>query len=309
MRFPQEVVVDAFLPTYRALLARELASEGLSQAAIADKVGVSQAQVSKYLAQAHEAEEQIASDPRVLATVERVGTGLAEGTMDTVLALAESLALVRRLENRGPICQLHEERMPALAGTGCDACIDPSSRIMREHEVLVDLRVAIRRLMLVDGVADWIPHVGSNVAQAIEDAEGPWDVAALPGRINVVGGQARVMTEPAFGASRHVATVVLAVSDVHPGLRAGLNLAYREPLVTAAHEREWTTVSFDPSYEGRREHVRSRLREADGGPPALLYHGGAFGIEPVAYLVGEDALDVVSRTQTLLSAMDPEPAE
>jgi predicted fused transcriptional regulator/phosphomethylpyrimidine kinase/predicted transcriptional regulator len=301
VRFPQEVVVDDFLPTYRAMLARELADRGRSQSAIADAIGLSQAQVSKYLADEDGLEGPIASDERVQATAERVAEGLAEGTMDEVAALAESLQLVRRLENRGPICRLHEERMPELAGTGCDACIDPDSRVMAEHRVLVDLRVAVRRLTMLEGFASWVPHVGSNLAQAIEGAEGVWDVAALPGRINVIGGQARVTTEPAFGASRHVATVVLAVLDEHPSLRAAFNVAYSEELVERARERGLATVGFDPAYEGRRQRVRERLAD-DGEAPAVLYHEGAFGIEPVAYLLGEDALDVVTRAEGLFAA-------
>ncbi|PSG97732.1 transcriptional regulator [Thermoplasmatales archaeon SW_10_69_26] len=300
VRFPQEVVVEAFLPTYRAMVADELADRGLSQAAIADHLGISQAQVSKYLS-ADGLEGAIAADERVQATAREVAEGLAQGTMDEVAALAESLHLVRRLENRGPICRMHEERMPELEGTGCDACIEPDSRVMAEHRVLVDLRVAVRRLTLIEGLADWIPHVGSNLAQAVEGAEGVWDVAALPGRINVIGGQARVTTEPSFGASRHVATVVLAVRDEHPELRAALNVAFREPLVERAREAGLATVGFDASYEARRERVRDRLADTGAEGPLLLYHEGAFGIEPVAYLLGEDALAVAGRAEQLFA--------
>lgn len=301
MRFPQEVVVDVFLPTYRTLLARRLAEEGLSQSAIADQVGVSQAQVSKYLSGKTELEDSIASDPRVQATVDEVAEGLAEGTMDTVTALGSSLELVRRLENRGPICELHEERTPELQGTGCDLCLDPDGRVMREHGILVTLRLAIRRLTLLDGIVDWIPHVGSNLAQAIEGAEGLWDVAALPGRINAVGGRAQASTEPAFGASKHVATIALAVAGEHPDLRSALNLAYRDELVERAREQGWGTLSFDATYEARRERVASLLADRDEAP-VVLYHEGAFGIEPVAYVLGETALDVVERTEVLVGA-------
>lgn len=304
MRFPQEVVVQTFLPTYRALLARSLSKEGLSQEEIADNVGVTQAQVSKYLGGKLDLEPRIAEDPRVLSTVEEVAAGLAEGRLDVVTALAKSLELIRRLENRGPLCELHAERMPALEGTGCDACIEPSSRVISEHQVLVDLRLALRRLVLVDGFTAWVPHVGSNLAQAIEGAEGPWDVAALPGRIDAVGGTASVTTEPSFGASRHVATVVLAVMQAYPGHRGALNLAYRPEIVEKAQAAGVEHASFDPDYEGRQAEVARRVEAAgsDQAPPGLLYHEGAFGIEPVAYLVGTDAPSVVERLETLVTA-------
>ncbi len=303
MRFPQEVVVQAFLPTYRALVARALSERGLSQEAVAELVGVSQAQVSKYLADKVDLEPAIAQDPRVAATVLRVSDGLASGRMDPVSALAASLELIRTLENRGPLCQLHEQRMPALAGTGCDACIDSSSRIMAEHEVLVELRLALRRLLAIPALSTWIPHVGSNLARAMDGAGDLWDIAALPGRIDVVGERPRAATEPAFGGSSHVATVILAVLEVHPGLPAALNIAYREALIEAAGHAGLRAVQFDASYDGRRDEVVDQLREAGPKPPDVLYHQGAFGIEPVAYVLGTDALDAVARTRRLLAAV------
>lgn len=302
MRFPQEVVVQRFLPTYRTLLARGLADEGLAQAAIAELVGVSQAQVSKYLGGEVDVDPRLAGDPRVQETVEEVVEGLADRRLDTVTALARSLRLIRRLENRGPLCDLHAETMPALEGTGCDACIEPEGRVIAEHQALVDVRTALRRLTAIDGVAAWIPHVGTNLAQAVEGAEGPWDVAALPGRIDAVGERARATTEPRLGASQHVATVVLAVMDAYPDHRAAVNLAYRETILEQAEEADLGTVGFDPAYEGRREEVAERVREAGGStPPAVLYQEGAFGIEPVTYVLGRDAGEVVDRVARLVA--------
>jgi predicted fused transcriptional regulator/phosphomethylpyrimidine kinase/predicted transcriptional regulator len=300
MRFPQEVVVHRVLPTYRALLARALDERGLAQEAIADHVGVTQAQVSKYLAGKVDLEPRIEEDPRVRGTVREVAEGLADGELDPVTALARSLELLRRLENRGPVCELHEEAMPELEGTGCDACLDPTSRVLDEHRAVVSVRTALRRLAMLDGLASWIPHVGTNLAEAVEGAEGLWDVAALPGRVDTVGGRVRFDTEPRLGASKHVATLVLAVMDEHPDLRAAVNLACREPLLDAARDAGLRVAGFDPSYEGRRAEVSRRVRDLDR-PPGVLYHEGAFGIEPVAYVLGEDAGHVAERVEALVA--------
>lgn len=306
MRFPQEIVVQAFLPTYRALLAQALAKQGLRQEQIAEHVGVTQAQVSKYLAGRVEVEPRIAEDPRVVSTVNETAAALAEGRLDAVGAMAKSLDLIRTLENRGPICELHAEAMPELEGTGCDACIDPSSRVLAEHQVLVDVRRALRRLLLIEGVGAWIPHVGSNLAQATEHAQGLWDVAALPGRIDVIGGVPRVTTEPRMGASRHVATVVLAIMEEHPDTRAALNLAYTDELLARADASGLEHVKFEASYDGRREAVAESIRQAHGAqPPPILYHEGAFGIEPIAYVLGQDAEHVIDRVQALTGPAEP----
>ena len=46
LRLPSEIVVDRFLPTVRATLARDLAGRGLTQQEIANRLGVTQAAVS-----------------------------------------------------------------------------------------------------------------------------------------------------------------------------------------------------------------------------------------------------------------------
>src|ERR1700687_4645238 len=49
MHPPCEVMVDSFLPAMRALVARRLREDGLSQGKIASLLGLTQASVSSYL--------------------------------------------------------------------------------------------------------------------------------------------------------------------------------------------------------------------------------------------------------------------
>src|SRR6056297_2854528 len=111
LRLPEEIVAEQFVPTVRAMLARELDQRGLTQQAIADRLGITQAAVSNHLNGAVDVVEPIAEDPRTVATVEEIADGFAEGSMDEVDALAELVALVREFEDRGPICELHEAAM------------------------------------------------------------------------------------------------------------------------------------------------------------------------------------------------------
>ena len=48
MRFIEEVVVEAFLPTIRSMLAERLRERGLTQTEVAETLGISQSAVSKY---------------------------------------------------------------------------------------------------------------------------------------------------------------------------------------------------------------------------------------------------------------------
>jgi len=299
---PSEIVVERFLPTARAMLARELADRGLTQQAIADHLGVTQAAVSQYLRGDATVEDRFADDERMQATVERIADGFADGSMDGYEALAEMLDLVREFEDRGPICAVHEDEMPALEGMGCDLCVrGTDDTVLAEREALAAVRRGARRLANAPGVAAHVPNVGTNVATAVPEAADVTDVAAVPGRLQAVGSRVMVPADPEFGASQRVAELILAVTSVDPHLRGALNLATSEALLAAAHERGIDPVRFDAGYEGRDERLRAAFRER-GGVPRVVYHEGAFGIPPVCYVLGETATEAVDLAVVLVES-------
>ena len=298
---PSEIVVEEVLPTVRAMLARELAGEGLTQQAIADHLGVTQAAVSAYLNDEADRSGPVAGDPRTQATVERIADGLAGGRMDGYDALAELLDLVAEFEDRGPICELHEDAMPELRGLSCDLCVRGANpELATERDVLADVRRAARLLATTDGVATVIPNVGTNVGMALPDASGPTDVAAIPGRIHTMRGRVEIPSEPAFGASSNVSTVILAARSVDPESNGALNLATDDDVLDAARDRGIDPLQFDADYENRGQRLRERFDER-GSVPRIVYHEGAFGIEPITYVLGATAEAAAGLVATLVT--------
>jgi len=290
LRLPSEIVVEDVLPTLRALLARELVDHGLTQEAVAGHLGVTQAAVSTYVSGNPDLAPPIVDHPRTAATVESVAAGLAGGEMDGYDALAEVLELVRAFEDRGPICELHEEAMPGLEGLGCDLCVRGTNPALRaERAVLDDVREAARVLATSPGVVAAIPNVGTNVGTALPGATGVADVAAVPGRIYEMDGRVEVPANPEFGASEHVATTILAAMATASDRRGAVNLATDDALLAAAKARGLDRTEFEAGYENRGERLVAQFE--DSGVPNVLYHRGAFGIEPVTYVLGETGAD------------------
>ena len=301
LRLPSEIVVEDVLPTLRALLARELAAHGLTQQEIASHLGVTQAAVSTYVSGDPAVEPVIADHHRTGETVERVAAGLAGGEMDGYDALAEILALVRTFEDRGPICELHEDAMPALDGLGCDLCVRGANPELRtERAVLDDVREAARVLSTSPGVAAAVPNVGTNVGTALPDADDVADVAAIPGRIYERSGRVEVPANPEFGASEHVATTVLAAMGVAPDRRGAVNLATDDALLDVATARGLDVMEFDAGYEDRGQRLTEQFAER-GAVPDVLFHRGAFGIEPITYVLGETGADAARTTAELVA--------
>jgi hypothetical protein len=301
VQLPSEIVVERFLPTVRSMLAAELEAREFAQREIAARLGVSQAAVSQYLAGDRRGEERFADHPRTRATVERIADGFEAGTMDDYEALAELLDLVRDFEDRGPICAVHEEEMPALEGMGCDLCVRGRDReLQAEREVLSNVRRAVRRFESAPNVAEHVPNVGTNVAMALPEASDETDVAAVPGRIHAMRGGLNVPSNPEFGASHHVATALLAATDADPGVRGAVNLATSDALLAAVPE-DVGTRSFEADYEDRRRRLDALFED---GVPTVLYHEGAFGIEPITYVFGSSALAAVETAVTLVERID-----
>ena len=291
MKFIEEVVVEAFLPTFRTLLAGELRDRELTQWEVADLLGISQSAVSKYAHGEVDVNEELSRDDRVRELVGTLADGLASGEMTRVQALVEAEVLVRRLERGDVLARLHQAAFPPLAEyEGTFDVHDPDGELRTTERVRSSVRRGVRSLEHASGFAALVPAVGSNLVEALPDATTIDDVAAVPGRILDVKGRATVPGDPEFGVSEHVASVLLAARAAGSPARAALNVRYDEALVEDLAAAGRTPVEFDAEapLETAVEAAVADAPEAD-----VLYQTGAMGIEPVCYVLGADAGAVV----------------
>ena len=299
MKFIEEVVVEAFLPTVRSMLAEALRDRGLTQREVADALGISQSAVSKYAHGEVDRNETVLADERVRELVERVADGLVAGEMTQVQALVEFEVLIRQLEQGDLIAALHQDEMPGLAGrTGGVSIHDADSGLLATERVLAGVRRGLSILENASGFAGLIPHVGSNLVQCLPDAERIDDVAGVPGRIFDVKGRPSVAADPEFGASAHVASVLLAARAAGSEARAALNVRYDPGILEALEAQGLQTAPFDPEYEDLDAAVRDAL--ADHSDADVLYQTGGFGIEPIIYVLAPDAPTAAERVRSLL---------
>jgi len=294
VRFVEEVVVEEFLPTYRSMLASALRDRGLTQSAVAGHLGISQSAVSKYAQGDVSVNETVREDERVRELVERLAEGLATGDVSRVQALAETEVLIRRLERGDLLARLHEEAFPPLADyEGGFDVHDPDSELRTAERVLASVRRGLRVLENTAGFAALIPAVGSNLVEATPDATSIDDVAAVPGRLLEIKGRTTVPAEPEFGVSEHVAGLLLAARAAGSDARAALNVRYDPDLVerlAAGHE----AVEF----EAEAGFERAVAEAIESNPDAtVLYQTGGFGVEPVIYVLGPDAVTAAERVR------------
>jgi len=306
MKFIEEIVVEEFLPTVRSMLAADLRERDFTQREVADALGISQSAVSKYAHGDVATSDAISEDERVRALVERIGDGLSTGDMSRVQALIEIEVLIRQLENGDLLAERHREHMPELREYDASFDVhDPESGARTTEQVRSSVRRGLRILRNTSGFAGLVPNVGSNLVECLPDAADVEDVAGVPGRIFDVRGTATVPSDPEFGVSEHVASVLLSARAAGSSVRGAVNVRYDPALVDAVRDAGYPTVEFevDRDASGRdaaRPAVVDAVRDADPDAPFVLYQTGGFGIEPITYVLGPDAPTVARIVRDLV---------
>ncbi len=149
-----------------------------------------------------------------------------------------------------------------------------------------------------------IPEIQTNLAYGLPFATSRDEVAAIPGRIVNLKGVPHASGCPAFGASRHVASIVLTVMQFFPDYRSVMDIRYDPAFLQRAEALGLVVRSFDrrnePPEVKEREGstlewgTREVLSQADTVPD-LIYDLGDVGKEPVIRVIGTDPMAVVTK--------------
>jgi len=299
MQPPDELMVQVFLPAMRQLVARKLRSEGLSQSGISALLGVTQASVSIYLSSKSErAYAELATLSVRRDEADRNATLLAEDLKRSAVYGVETLgSLWRGMLGRGMVCEAHRKLYPALSQ--CDVCIkDYGEREGERTGAIAQVSEAVKLLESSSAFVSVMPEVSVNIAYAPPGSRSTEDVVAVPGRIVRVKGRAKATLPPEFGASRHIARILLLVIAIQPETRAALNLRYDGKVrriikrlgLRALELSEYPQSGSDDQTAAA---LAARLKSAKTGFDAVVDQGGK-GLEPSLYLFGRGAADVAA---------------
>ena len=156
----------------------------------------------------------------------------------------------------------------------------------------------------VQGLLDLVPVLRLGDLHA-GDRE---DVAAVEGRIVRQREREVAMGCVDFGASRHVARIILAALRFDPRTRAAVNIRYSEKVLAACRETGLTVSSFEREKEpenvssmdwGTTEAIR-----AYGSVPNVIYDEGGTGKEPMVRLLGTSATEIAKLAVKLAGSLE-----
>jgi hydroxymethylpyrimidine/phosphomethylpyrimidine kinase len=182
----------------------------------------------------------------------------------------------------------------------------------REHDrfqVLESLKKGLKRLQDLP-VGPLIPEVQTNFGYALPYAETAEDVAAFPGRIIRFYNKIMTVAGPAFGASQHIAAIILTVMRYHPGDRSAINIRFSEELIVKCKRLGWKVCSFDRSDEPKEVKAQegstlewgvSHVLSTEEKVPDIIFDRGDVGKEPMIRILGQNPKDVVKKIIALTS--------
>ncbi|WXG42675.1 MAG: thiamine-phosphate synthase family protein [Promethearchaeati archaeon SRVP18_Atabeyarchaeia-1] len=309
MRPPCELVVKHYLPVIRSLIARELMDDyKLSQMQIAKLLGITQPAVSNYLSLLRGEADKAYDRTEVREVAKKMASELVEGRLSLSKSIYTVCKLCIKLRSGGVTCGLHKEAVPELSVEECSVCsklfAEETEPISDRISVLNNMRNAISKLVDSKEFMALVPEVRTNLVMATNDAASEDEIAGIPGRITVARGRVKSLSaEPEFGASFHLAAVLLAAIEKDKKVRGAINVKFSIEVEQAMRRLGMEVYKFNRAKfdtMANEKHLAVPLavkRAADelGRIPEALVDEGGYGVEPATYVFGSSATDVVEK--------------
>ncbi|MEM2851037.1 MAG: bifunctional hydroxymethylpyrimidine kinase/phosphomethylpyrimidine kinase [Candidatus Bathyarchaeia archaeon] len=193
--------------------------------------------------------------------------------------------------------------------------VNPLAILYNEAEkfrVIEETSTAVRIIEDHPEFTPHIPEVGMQVAMALPFATSPQEVAAIEGRIIRFANRPKAVGGIKFGASSHIARVILTAMRYNPNFRAAMNIRYAPELIDAFKKLNFNISSFDRALE------KPEVKLVEGGTlvwgieqairmakemPNVIFDLGEIGKEPMIRVLGKTATEVVLKTLSAINAL------
>jgi hydroxymethylpyrimidine/phosphomethylpyrimidine kinase len=181
--------------------------------------------------------------------------------------------------------------------------------------LLDELAEAGRALAQLPRFAKLIPEVRSNLVLALPYAINAQDIAGFSGRITCTRrGEVILAGGPEFGASSHMARVLLSARKLNSKLSCALNILYTEQILGAVKRAGLTIASFDRANEpadglgregGTMDWGTLAAMEAHKAPSSVdtVVDAGGQGKEPMIRIMAVDTREMLFKVRRILDLL------
>jgi predicted fused transcriptional regulator/phosphomethylpyrimidine kinase len=174
------------------------------------------------------------------------------------------------------------------------------------ERIMGNLCLAVDKLQRCREFSRLMPEVRVNIVYALPGARKSAEVAAIDGRITVVNGYPLASGLPKWGASDHMARLIMEARKYSPEVNAGINFKCDDNIIKVvkkyAREKKlvfgWIDRSGEPGEVSKTDGSSmpwkiKQLVGQSGRVPDIFYEGDGWGKEPLFVALGSDAVSVV----------------
>ena len=184
------------------------------------------------------------------------------------------------------------------------------AHVLQESErynCIQKLKAALQRLN-AEKCGNIIPEVQSNLGYALPYANKAEDIAAIPGRIIRIGEETRTFGDLAFGASSHIASIILSAMKYNANYRCAMNIRFSEDIINICMSLGFDVDNFDRSDEpddtkfkegySLKWGIDSVLSKRNSIPD-IIFDRGDLGKEPMIRVIGKNPAEVVDKVLSI----------
>ncbi len=166
------------------------------------------------------------------------------------------------------------------------------------------LAQSIAALEALQGFAQLVPEVGSNLVYCLPNATQLEEVAGLTGRIILVRGQPKTCGDVDFGWAPFMGLVVLAAHKMEDSIRSAISLRCTSEIITACQMQGLEPVEFRwPREQAPPNCLTLAALETLDYVPKALYDHGAHGLEALLVIFGKNPTTVVERVRLICEGL------
>ena len=276
-------VVEEVYPALNASIAKILIKKGVKQTTIAHHLGITQAMVSKYSSAQHAVDKNLGKE--IAPFSERISELILSNTPREKIAEIVSRQTIQWVES-GILCNLTKKKYNIEDCSSCYNLLLPSAR-NEKQDIIQNLERAVVLLEKND-IHEFIPEVRINIAMASSTATAKEQVASIPGRLITINNKLKAIMKPKFGSSHFLSELLLRIKRYNSDANAIINIKYNESIKKMLQKQKFGCV------EDLNQLSSSNLKDID-----CIIEKGSFGIEPNAYFIGRDAIEVVNKVLRL----------
>jgi hydroxymethylpyrimidine kinase/phosphomethylpyrimidine kinase len=154
-----------------------------------------------------------------------------------------------------------------------------------------------------------IPEVRMNISGALPNATNKEQIAAIEGRITIVGGYPYASGNIKFGVSDHTARLILEAKKHDPSINFVINLKYNEDWIFLLQKqtnlqmkeikRERQPVEIKKKEFSTMQWIIKETMDQMGRFPDIIWDKGARGKEPIIRLFGKDSKDMIQKLKII----------